>query len=153
MNSFRVFFKDVDPDTGLLSQVVQMCACDFELDAKCIQEALSHHDCENPNRYYYVVTGEPKAEVILAIADSGQLEMVRTFQEWCAVRGVRCIIGFGQGDTEHFIKLLKDAGQAYMLTVLSQSEELAWIYALNWELRMSTFEDEQDFDTIVSLLQ
>jgi hypothetical protein len=40
-----------------------------------------------------------------------------------------------------------------MLTVLSQSEELAWVYALNWELRMSTFEDEQDFDTIVSLLQ
>lgn len=154
MSKFRVYFKDVDPDTGLLSQVTKMCDCDRESKAKCIVLALNNYDCEDPNREYYaVVDFEPKKEAILAVADSGQLEMVRKFQEWCAARGVRCLVGFGQGDTEHFIKLLKEAGQPYMLTVLSQSEDLQWVNPLGWELKLSTFEDDQDFDTIYSLLQ
>lgn len=148
-----VYFKDTDPDTGLLSQVTCMCECDSESKAECIKQALASQDCEDPNREYYVVRDAPKKEIILAIADPGQLGLVRKFQEWCAARGIRCIVGFGKSDTERFIVLLKESSQPYMLTVLSQSEELGWVDGLNWELRMSTFEDEQDFDTIVSLLQ
>lgn len=76
MKKFQVFFRDTDPDTGLLSQVKLMCDCTEEHLALCIKTALEHHyDGEDPNREFYVCDSSPKTENLIACMDPEQVEL------------------------------------------------------------------------------
>jgi hypothetical protein len=127
-----------------------MCDCETENLAKCIRESLAHYD-EEPNREYYVVEAEPKKEFLLVCIDPDQVELASQMQRWMADRGVRCVICFGKKDSDHIRKTLEEHGTSYMLTIVGKSVTLDEISG--WEMKLSTFEEEHDFDTIYSLLQ
>lgn len=147
--TFRVYFKDVDPDTGQTSQIKLMCECSEAALADCISAALAQADPE-PNREYWVAGHERKTATLVVIVDSTQLEIARTFQQWCAAQGVTCIVCFGKEDSDSIRGAFDRLGIKYMLAILGQSPELEQIEG--WELKMSSFEDEVDFDTVCSLL-
>lgn len=150
MEKFQVYFKDTDPDTGLLSQVKKMCECEEERLALCIKEALASQDCDDPNREYYVCSTAPKGEHLIVCASPEQIGLMSSFQNWCADRGVRCIVCFGEEDLASFRRIFDELGMKYMLAILSDSP--AFEQVVGWELKMSQFEDEHDFDTVYSLL-
>lgn len=49
---YLVFLKDIDPDTGKISQLVRLCECDSADVAKSICWSMNMGD-ESPNREYY----------------------------------------------------------------------------------------------------
>jgi hypothetical protein len=56
---YEVKFKDIDPDTGLVSQNVLMAVCPDLNKAHCIAEALTKdwfESCGDPNREFFVET-------------------------------------------------------------------------------------------------
>lgn len=150
MSKFHVYCKDTDPDTGLLTQVTRLCECEVEKRALWIREALAQYSCDDPNRDYYVTTDPVKVEHIILCADAGQLEKVAEFQRWVANKGVCCVACFDMEDLDRVLKIYKEANMKHMIALVSEGED--WKNLINWELRMSTFEDELDFDTIYSLV-
>jgi len=60
LKSFNVKFKDIDPDTGNISQDMVICVCEDELNARWIKESIefewfSENGANDPNREFYVV--------------------------------------------------------------------------------------------------
>ena len=56
---YEVKFKDIDPDTGLISQIVLMAVCPDINKAYCIAEALTKDWFStngDPNREFFVET-------------------------------------------------------------------------------------------------
>lgn len=56
---FEIRFKDIDPDTGDISQDMKICECDSEVKSTWIQEALEYHwfseeGGQDPNREFYI---------------------------------------------------------------------------------------------------
>lgn len=150
MSKFYVYFRDTDPDTGLLTQVTKLCECDVEKRALWIREALAQYSCDDPTRDYWVTTDPEKTEHIILCADAEQLEKVAEFQLWVAKKGVRCVACFDIEDLNRVLKIYKDANSKYMTALVGESE--TWKNLMDWEVRMSTFDDELDFDTIYSLV-
>lgn len=150
MKKFHIFFKDTDPDTGLLSQVKKMCECTEEAAALCIKTALERGDCDDPNREYFISIAEPKAETLILCANPDQVKVARKFQLWCADRGVLCVVCFGREDTATITSTYDMLKVKYMVAIIDNSGRFDEI--TGWELKMSSFEDEYDFDTVVSLL-
>lgn len=54
---FEIRFKDIDPDTGRISQDKLICTCVSETSSKWLMNALglSLKEAEEPNRDIYVV--------------------------------------------------------------------------------------------------
>lgn len=53
---YEVRFKDIDPDTGDISQDKRVAICENEIDCNVITQALStHQDNDDPNRTFYSV--------------------------------------------------------------------------------------------------
>lgn len=60
------------------------------------------------------------------------------------------MVCFGKEDTASVRVHYAEAGVKYMLAQLGQSA--VWNEVQDFELRMSSFDDELDFDTVYSLL-
>jgi CRISPR/Cas system-associated protein endoribonuclease Cas2 len=57
MKKFIIYLKDIDPDTGNVSQVLEIARTQFENYAKIISNQLSLND-EEPNRTYKYIASE-----------------------------------------------------------------------------------------------
>jgi hypothetical protein len=56
---FEVRFKDIDPDTGEISQDKRICECEDHMEAFWVQKSLesqwfSSEGAQDPNREFYI---------------------------------------------------------------------------------------------------
>lgn len=50
----EIRFRDIDPDTGGISQDLKIAETDTMLHANWIKQALSENGCDEPNREFYL---------------------------------------------------------------------------------------------------
>lgn len=141
---YSVFLRDIDPDTGGISQIIKMCDCSAEAAAKQIQFALASADDSNPNREYFIERGD-KRENWLVCIDPDQLEEAWKFQIWLKDRGIRGVVCFSKADLE----IIRDAyigyGIPYSVIIIGPTE--TW-KGVNFDLHVSQL-DPSDFESII----
>jgi len=54
----EIRFRDIDPDTGGISQDMKIATCEILIAAEWIKQALETGDADQPNREYYLVDRE-----------------------------------------------------------------------------------------------
>lgn len=144
---YYVFLRDIDPDTGTLSQMIKMCECDHEKQAQQIRLALATQDETDPNREY-VIENYGKKENVLLCADADQLELAWKCQLWMNDRGVRLVICFSPAELDALKETFVGYGIPHMVTLVGEGTE--W-KNVSFDLKLGIF-DEEEFDTILSVL-
>jgi len=60
----EIRFRDIDPDTGGISQDMKIATCEILIHAEWIKQALETGDADQPNREYYLVDrNDPNREL------------------------------------------------------------------------------------------
>jgi len=60
----EIRFRDIDPDTGDVSQDKKIAICEFENHAKWIKHALEVDEADEPNREFYLVKLEDPNRIL-----------------------------------------------------------------------------------------
>lgn len=129
---YLVFLKDIDPDTGKISQLTRLCECDSQDVAKSICWSMSMGD-DTPNREYYMekLNGD---RAIFLCADTDKIELAWKCQTKLNENGIRCNVVFSEEELNTFGELYQYYGVPY--TIVHVGTDSGWdpiIYNLQIE--------------------
>ena len=145
---YSVFYKNVDPDTGIWTLPKKICECDSIEAAKMIAEVLGEKDPE-PNREYLIESIGKKENLIIG-ADPTQIEMAWKCHNWMRERKINTVICFSPEEVKQIKEMYEGYGLPHMVAVVSEDRE-KW-NSVDYDLRTGEF-DEDSFDVILDVME
>jgi hypothetical protein len=146
---YLVTLIDTDPDTGDVSQRIEMCTCSEERHAVSIKTALTSADDSDPNREY-MIEKIGKTEAVIVCADTDQLQTSWECQKWLKDRGTNAVVCFSIQEQEDMQKIFTVHGIPYMVAQVGTGE--AW-HECKYDLKLSDFVGPDDFEVIHSVME
>lgn len=133
---YLVFLKDIDPDSGKISQLVRLCECDSEDVAKSICWSMNMGN-DSPNREYY---SEPlyKDRTVFICTDAETIEEVWKCQLMLTSLGIRGIMLFSTDELDMVLETYQYHGVPY--TIVQIGTDIVWD-RLDYNLKIDSFSE------------
>lgn len=143
-----VFYRNIDPDTGIWTLPKKICECDDLDSAKMIVDVLGKNDPE-PNREY-IIQNIGKKENLIIGADPNQIETAWRCHAWMKERKINLVIGFSPEEVIQLKEMYESYGIPHMIAVVSEDRE-KW-NGVDYDLRTGEF-DEDSFEVILDVME